>query len=257
MFIAIGHKPNTDLFKDQLDLDANGYIKTVAGTAQRASRESSAAGTFRTVYRQAVTLRNGLYGAIGPSGGLNKARRVTHGGRVAGRCESFSSTSTHSRDCCFAAALQADRNSHRRKHLWHCGNDCQRSTCGKDDLAIISERSRLGHLARGLCEPASRWNRRFTISSSGYTRGAVIPALPGRLRSPPGARERQLVCPQPHDRQHGAHGNDELATVGLDRHFRVRERTERPPRSSRAAWQLLLDESSMHTGRNLAPMTSS
>jgi thioredoxin reductase (NADPH) len=33
-FVAIGHKPNTDIFKDQLTLDANGYIKTIPGTAK-------------------------------------------------------------------------------------------------------------------------------------------------------------------------------------------------------------------------------
>lgn len=31
-FLAIGHKPNTDVFKDYLELDETGYIKTVADT---------------------------------------------------------------------------------------------------------------------------------------------------------------------------------------------------------------------------------
>ena len=31
-FVAIGHTPNTDLFKGQLELHDNGYIKTKPGT---------------------------------------------------------------------------------------------------------------------------------------------------------------------------------------------------------------------------------
>ena len=34
LFIAIGHKPNTDIFKDYLDMDENGYIKTIPGSSQ-------------------------------------------------------------------------------------------------------------------------------------------------------------------------------------------------------------------------------
>ena len=56
VFIAIGHKPNTDVFKDWLDMDAVGYIKT-AGV----SMATNIPGVFAcgdaqdSVYRQAVT----------------------------------------------------------------------------------------------------------------------------------------------------------------------------------------------------------
>lgn len=32
-FLAIGHKPNTELFKDYIDLDEQGFVKVIPGTA--------------------------------------------------------------------------------------------------------------------------------------------------------------------------------------------------------------------------------
>lgn len=55
-FVAIGHKPNTDIFKDYIDLDATGYIKNIPGTSK-----TNVAGVFVAgdaadhVYRQAIT----------------------------------------------------------------------------------------------------------------------------------------------------------------------------------------------------------
>lgn len=55
-FVAIGHKPNTDIFKDYLTLDETGYIVNVPGTAK-----TNVAGVFvggdaaDHVYRQAIT----------------------------------------------------------------------------------------------------------------------------------------------------------------------------------------------------------
>jgi thioredoxin reductase (NADPH) len=55
-FVAIGHTPNADLFKDALALHENGYIKTTPGTAQTNVPGVFAAGDIQDfTYRQAVT----------------------------------------------------------------------------------------------------------------------------------------------------------------------------------------------------------
>jgi thioredoxin reductase (NADPH) len=56
VFIAIGHKPNTDLFKGVLEMDSVGYLKTEGRTMK-----TNVAGVFAcgdaqdAYYRQAVT----------------------------------------------------------------------------------------------------------------------------------------------------------------------------------------------------------
>ncbi len=55
-FCAIGHKPNTDLFKGILDMDETGYLVTEPGTTKTKIDGVFAAGDVQDkVYRQAIT----------------------------------------------------------------------------------------------------------------------------------------------------------------------------------------------------------
>lgn len=55
-FLAIGHHPNTELFKGKLDLDEQGYIVTTPGTSRTSVEGIFAAGDVKDPhYRQAIT----------------------------------------------------------------------------------------------------------------------------------------------------------------------------------------------------------